>query len=127
MVHNELVNVWTHLAGAIVLIILFIFLCFSVSNYDPTSLKTFVSQEANQYFESLYSKFPNFTQIEYVFVSCVYLRMDLSVKIDETKKGISKFTETTIENLEESYNKLSTEIDTIKTTLSYLPLIKFKF
>lgn len=64
MLHNELVNVWTHLGGAIALIIICIVLCFSVTNLDTQNLNQFVQTEIKDLFEPIYDRLPDFSQFE---------------------------------------------------------------
>ncbi len=64
MVHNESVNIWTHLAGAIVLIIICIALCFSVTSIDTKNLKTFVQTEIKDLFDPVYERLSNFSDFE---------------------------------------------------------------
>lgn len=65
MIHNESVNVWSHLGGAIILIILIVGLCFSVSSVDTQNIKQFVQVEVKELFEPIYEKLPNFSELEY--------------------------------------------------------------
>jgi len=67
MVHNESVNVWTHLGGAIILIIICLALSFSVTSLDTQNLKKFVQTEVADLFEPIYSHLPDFDKIEYIF------------------------------------------------------------
>jgi len=64
MIHNESVNIWTHLAGAIVLIIICIALCFSVASIDTKNLKNFVQTEIKDLFDPVYERLSNFSDFE---------------------------------------------------------------
>lgn len=65
MFHNESVNVWSHLGGAIILTIICVFLAFSVSHIDTHNIQEFVQHEVKELFEPIHAKLPNFTQLEY--------------------------------------------------------------
>jgi len=64
MVHNESVNVWTHLAGAIALIVICVVLSFSVNSLDTHNIKRFVQTEVSDLFEPIYNHLPDLSRIE---------------------------------------------------------------
>lgn len=64
MVHNESVNVWSHLGGAIGMIILCIVLIFSVQSIDTQNLQQFVQGEVKDLFEPIYTSLPDFSKLE---------------------------------------------------------------
>lgn len=68
MVHNESVNIWSHLGGAIFFIIVCVVLCFSVSSIDTQNIKQFVQVEVKELFEPIYERLPDFAEIEYGFI-----------------------------------------------------------
>ncbi len=68
MVHNESVNIWTHLGGAIILIIICVFLTFSVTSIDTQNIKVFVQREVSALFDPIHNHLPNLSQLEYQIV-----------------------------------------------------------
>jgi len=100
MLHNELVNVWTHLGGAIALIIICIVLCFSVTNLDTQNLNQFVQTEIKDLFEPIYDRLPDFSQLE------------------NTRNEIVKFSENTLINLELKLESITKDIDKVKEDIN---------
>jgi len=100
MLHNELVNVWTHLGGAIALIIICIVLCFSVTNLDTQNLNQFVQTEVKDLFEPIYDRLPNFSQFE------------------TTRNEIAKFSENTLVSLENKLDSITQDIDQVKKDIN---------
>jgi len=101
MMHNESVNIWTHLGGAIVLIGLVIFLCFSVHAFDTKNLNNFVKEEVKTLFGPAMSHLPNFTKLEH----------DITDKVIHTAEDIYHFGEDTIASLEHTLHSISEEIE----------------
>jgi len=100
MVHNELVNVWTHLAGAIVLIIICIALCFSMTSIDTKNLKTFVHTEIKDLFDPVYERISHFSQFEH------------------TREEIAKLGENTLINLERRLEALTHDIEKVQEDIN---------
>jgi adiponectin receptor len=104
ILHNESVNIWSHLGGAIILIIICFALCFSVSKLETHNLKKFVQVEVSELFEPIYERLPNIPELE----------AELSEKLSQTKGDITKLGESTIINLETKLESISSEIERVK-------------
>jgi len=108
MVHNESVNIWSHLGGAILLIILCVVLSFSVTSIDTQNIKQFVQVEVKELFEPIYQRLPNFSAIE----------DGISEKLSQTKEDLTKFGENTVLNLEATLASISAEIRSAKNNIN---------
>ena len=65
MKHNETVNVWSHLIGVLVMLVLIVLLGFTfASNFSSSRLENTTIQKIDSYFSPLYEKISNFTQLE---------------------------------------------------------------
>ena len=65
MKHNETVNVWSHLIGVLVMLVLILLLGFTfASNFSSSRLENTTIQKIDSYFSPLYDKIANFTQLE---------------------------------------------------------------
>jgi len=115
MLHNESVNIWTHLCGGIALMLISFFLCFSVNSFDSDALKIFVKHEVGHLFKPIYHSMPNFTQIE----------LEFSDKVLHTKEDIVKFGENTIANFETTLHSITEEIEHVKENLNPEAIGKF--
>jgi len=107
MRHNELVNIWTHLGGAIILMGIVIFLSFSVHSFDTKSLNNFVKDEVKTLFGPAMSHLPNFTQLEH----------DITDKVLHTAEDIYHFGEHTVASLEHTLHSISEEIEHVAENL----------
>jgi adiponectin receptor len=101
MMHNESVNIWTHLGGAIILIGLVIFLSFSIHSFDTNTLNNFVKEEVKTLFGPAMSHLPNFTKLEH----------DIADKVIHTAEDVYNFGEHTIVSLEQTLHSISEEIE----------------
>jgi len=108
MVHNESVNIWSHLGGAIFLVILCVVLCFSVNSLDTQNIKHFVEVEVKELFTPIYDRLPNFSEIEH----------ELSEKFSQTKDDLTKFGENTVSNLESTLESISNEVSNAQKNIN---------
>jgi len=105
MAHNETVNIWSHLLGVIMMLILIIFLASSVaSNFSNTRFTHNTAEKINGYFNPLYNQIANFTELE----------KNWRTQIQNTKKDLTKLRAVTLEGLEEKVNSLIKEFEIIK-------------
>lgn len=56
MVHNEIVNIWSHFLGAILIIVLGILLCTSFGNIDFVSWKQKLTDNVNERLQPIYNE-----------------------------------------------------------------------
>lgn len=115
MLHNESVNIWTHLCGGIALMIISLFLCFSVNSFDSHTLQIFVKQEVGQLFKPVISSLPNLTQIEHEF----------SDNMLHTRDDIIKFGNNTLSGFESTLHTIKEEIEHVKENLNPEVIGKF--
>ncbi|EGR33039.1 hypothetical protein IMG5_063250 [Ichthyophthirius multifiliis] len=59
MVHNELVNIWTHIIGAIVIILLCVYISTSIGNIDIHSWKSYLNENLDKQLQPIYEEFNN--------------------------------------------------------------------
>ena len=65
MKHNETVNVWSHLIGVMLMLLLITLLGFTfASTFSSSGIENTNIQKINSYFNPLYDKIVNFTQLE---------------------------------------------------------------
>lgn len=62
MVHNEIVNIWSHFLGAILVIILSIYLTTAFGNIDLVSLKQKLAENVTNKLEPLYNEIKLFDE-----------------------------------------------------------------
>jgi len=108
MIHNESMNIWTHLFGAIGLIILCFVLSFSMSTEGAQQIKQFVQVDVKELFDPLINKLPDFYQIEHEF----------SETLSQTKHDLAQFGEDTIHNLEFELESLVKEVENVKKNIN---------
>lgn len=65
MLHNELVNIWTHLLGALVIIFLICYIAIYLRPIFP-HFKEQVQTEVNKYFSPIYQEIQNLEFFSFV-------------------------------------------------------------
>lgn len=122
MMHNETMNIWTHLGGAIILIGLVIFLSVSVSTFDTKVLNNFVKDEVKSLFGPVMNHLPNFVELEH----------EITDKVLHTAEDIYHFGEHTVASLEHTLQSISDEVEHVAENIhpeaigSFLHKIKEK-
>jgi len=108
MAHNETINIWSHLLGVVLMIVLIVLLGASVaSNFSNTRFTQNTVEKVNEYFNPMYSQIANFTELENTW----------RTQIESTKRDFTKFKSYTLEGLEEKVDAIITEFEKIKQDL----------
>lgn len=60
MIHNELVNIWTHYIGALFVILLIVYVTSSFGHFDVASIKNNIISDLNNKLEPVFNEFKEF-------------------------------------------------------------------